>query len=146
MESLQIIHRDLCANNVLVDANKVAKLSDFGMAICLKEGFQSKHNLNSAKIRIKWTAPESLGGKMFSFKSDVWSFGIFVWELFSYGRMPYPRTQTEFVESFLLSGHRMSAPDYCPRQMYELMKKCWKLNNLDRPSFELLKYEIVLLI
>ena len=128
----------MCASNVLVDKNKVVKLSDFGLAIWLKN--DETHRYKSESIRVKWTAPESLDGTMFSFKSDIWSFSIFMWEIFSYGRLPYPSIKIEAIKSFLMSGNRMNAPENCPRHLYQIMQKCWKLIPQERPSFSYLKH------
>lgn len=128
---------------MLLDKNKLAKLSDFGLSISLnKKTFVLNQSLETnypSKIRIKWTAPESLHGKNFSLKSDVWSFSIFLWELFSFGRTPYPRVRTEELKNYLLGGYRMLPPENCPNEIYEIMKKCWRLNLDERPNFGYLK-------
>lgn len=141
LHSFQIVHCDLCASNVLIDRNKRAKLSDFGLAISLRNNNYvrtSKYHYPT-KIRVKWSAPESLGGKNFSLKSDVWSFSIFLWEIFSFGRTPYPRISVEEIEEFLLSGNRMSPPEGSPIEIVEIMSMCWKLRPDDRPTFTYLK-------
>jgi len=133
----------LCASNVLLSKNKVAKLSDFGLSISLKKKtFAQNESLETnypSKIRIKWTAPESLQGKNFSLKSDIWSFAIFLWEMFSYGRSPYPRVRVEELKSYLLNGYRMNPPESCPNEVYEIMKQCWQLNLEERPNFTYLR-------
>ena len=127
----------------MLDKNKLAKVSDFGLSISLKKktfGLNESLELNyPSKIRIKWTAPESLHGKNFSLKSDIWSFSIFLWELFSFGRTPYPRVRTEELKNYLLGGYRMLPPENCPNEIFEIMGKCWRLNLEERPNFSYLK-------
>ncbi|KAL7054962.1 hypothetical protein AAHC03_024397 [Spirometra sp. Aus1] len=90
---------------------------------------------NISRIPIKWTAPESVRTRIFTHKSDVWSFGILLWELYSYGRLPYPRLLTNQVLKFLESGERMGVPEDCPPGIYALMLRTWKEDPAHRPSF-----------
>ncbi|KAI0986061.1 hypothetical protein GJ496_001537 [Pomphorhynchus laevis] len=131
LESLNIVHRDVAASNVLLDSDLKAKLSDFGLAFFDTE----EKRAVPGKIRVKWTALESLENKIYSSKSDVWSYGVFLWELFSFGRQPYPRLPNNSVHSFLKSGCRMSNPDNCPEYICKQMSNCWLKNPDDRPAF-----------
>ncbi|VDM33864.1 unnamed protein product [Hydatigera taeniaeformis] len=87
------------------------------------------------RIPIKWTAPESIRTRTFTHKSDVWSFGVMLWELYSYGRLPYPRLMTNQVLAHLEAGERMEAPQDCPNKIYNLMLETWAREPCDRPSF-----------
>ena len=145
LESRQIIHRDLCASNVLLDANRTAKISDFGLAISHRSSkLIGQDHEYPTKLRIKWTAVECLHGRNFSSKSDVWSFGVLLWEMFSYGKIPYPKISTSAMEEYLQSGERMSPPENTPPFIAHTMGSCWKLNPNERPSFNHLKKELVL--
>ena len=137
LETKKIIHRDICASNILLNKNKQAKISDFGSAINLNS-IRDKMP-NKVKLRIKWTAPECLHGKNFSSKSDVWSFGILLTEIFTFGRPPYPRIPVDYIERFLLNGDRMKIPDTCNPEISQIINSCWKQKPTERPSFKNLK-------
>ncbi|KAL5481915.1 hypothetical protein EMCRGX_G022190 [Ephydatia muelleri] len=129
LESNSIIHRDLAARNVLISEDNVAKVSDFGLAKTV-----SSARLSS-KLPVKWTAPEALRDSTFSNKSDVWSFGVLLWELYSYGRVPYPKIPVDDVAAQVERGLRMEAPDACPPPVYKIMTACWELDPQKRPDF-----------
>lgn len=130
LESKEIIHRDLAARNVLISEDDRAKVSDFGLALH-DQNFQS-----SGKLPIKWTAPEALKKNKFSSKSDMWSFGVLLWEIYSFGRVPYPRIPLADVVKHVEKGYQMEAPEGCPKAIYEIMKKAWHLDNELRPKFK----------
>lgn len=124
---------------MLLDKNKIAKLSDFGLSITIDKPNSYRILRVGNKVRIKWTAPESLNGKVFGLTSDVWSFSIFLWELFSYGRTPYPRIPMQTIEAYLNKGNRMNLPEQCPEQIGRVIKSCWRLKPNERPGFAQLK-------
>ncbi|KAK8403578.1 hypothetical protein O3P69_000556 [Scylla paramamosain] len=129
LESQKVVHRDLAARNVLISEEGVAKVCDFGLA------HEMKVKLDGGKFPIKWTAPEALRHSKFSNKSDMWSFGILLWEIYSFGRVPYPRIPLADVMKHVEKGYRMEAPDCCPAEVYQLMKEAWDLDPQKRPSF-----------
>ncbi|XP_066583156.1 tyrosine-protein kinase CSK isoform X1 [Prorops nasuta] len=117
LESRHVVHRDLAARNVLVAEDNSAKVSDFGLA--RDENF----SLDGGKLPIKWTAPEALKQNKFSNKSDMWSFGILLWEIYSFGRVPYPRIQLADVVKCVEKGYKMEPPDGCPPEVYDIMRQ-----------------------
>ncbi|XP_076062792.1 tyrosine-protein kinase CSK-like isoform X2 [Oratosquilla oratoria] len=129
LESQKVVHRDLAARNVLISEDYVAKVCDFGLAHGLKL------KLDGGKFPIKWTAPEALKHSKFSNKSDMWSFGILLWEVYSFGRVPYPRIPLDDVRKHVEKGYRMEAPDNCPPEIYQIMKEAWDLDPNKRPTF-----------
>ncbi|XP_069837587.1 tyrosine-protein kinase CSK isoform X2 [Dendropsophus ebraccatus] len=136
LEANNFVHRDLAARNVLVSEDNIAKVSDFGLT---KEASATQ---DTSKLPVKWTAPEALREKLFSTKSDVWSFGILLWEIYSFGRVPYPRIALKDVVPRVERGYKMDAPDGCPAIVYELMKQCWHLDANQRPSFRKLREQL----
>uniref|UniRef100_A0A3B3VYZ9 receptor protein-tyrosine kinase n=1 Tax=Poecilia latipinna TaxID=48699 RepID=A0A3B3VYZ9_9TELE len=131
----QCIHRDLAARNILLTDNKVVKICDFGLArdIYKDPDYVRK---GDARLPLKWMSPESIFDKVFTTQSDVWSYGILLWEIFSLGASPYPGLQID--EEFchrLKSGTRMRAPDYSTPEIYSTMLACWEANPSERPTF-----------
>ncbi|KAM7000292.1 tyrosine-protein kinase ITK/TSK [Tautogolabrus adspersus] len=140
LESSNFIHRDLAARNCLVSKNNEVKVSDFGMTrLVLDDQYTSSQ---CSKFPVKWSAPEVIKYCKFSSKSDVWSFGVLMWEVFTEGRLPYEnRTNAEVVES-LNSGLRLLKPRLAPDAVHLLMEWSWKEKPEDRPSFSLLLHEL----
>ncbi|KAM6922110.1 megakaryocyte-associated tyrosine-protein kinase [Xenentodon cancila] len=136
LESKKLIHRDLAARNVLVSEETVAKVSDFGLTKV------DSNDSDKAKLPIKWTAPEALMKDKFSTKSDVWSYGVLLWEIFSYGRQPYPKMSLKDVKEKVVEGYRMEAPEDCPPGVYYLMMLCWEQEPRKRPSFHKLREKL----
>ncbi|XP_073706358.1 tyrosine-protein kinase CSK-like [Garra rufa] len=136
LEANNFVHRDLAARNVLVSDDNIAKVSDFGLTR------EASTTQDTAKLPVKWTSPEALREKRFSTKSDVWSFGILLWEIYSFGRVPYPRIPLKEVVPRVEKGYKMDAPDGCPAAVYDLMKQCWTLDPAGRPSFRLLREKL----
>ncbi|XP_010766685.1 tyrosine-protein kinase ITK/TSK [Notothenia coriiceps] len=140
LESSNFIHRDLAARNCLVSENNEVKVSDFGMTrFVFDDQYTSSQG---SKFPIKWSAPEVIKYCKFSSKSDVWSFGVFMWEVYNEGRLPYDnRSNVEVVES-LNMGLRLLKPRLAPDAVHLLMEWCWKEKPEDRPSFALLVHEL----
>ncbi|EDV93460.1 tyrosine-protein kinase CSK isoform X2 [Drosophila grimshawi] len=136
LEAKKVVHRDLAARNVLISEDCVAKVSDFGLAR------EECYNLDVGKLPIKWTAPEALKNGRFSNKSDMWSFGILLWEIYSFGRVPYPRIPLADVVKHVEVGYKMEAPEGCPPEIYEMMRQAWELNPAKRPTFAELKVKL----
>nr|XP_005005901.1 Abelson tyrosine-protein kinase 2 isoform X3 [Cavia porcellus] len=133
LEKKNFIHRDLAARNCLVGENHVVKVADFGLSRLMTGDTYTAHA--GAKFPIKWTAPESLAYNTFSIKSDVWAFGVLLWEIATYGMSPYPGIDLSQVYDLLEKGYRMEQPEGCPPKVYELMRACWKWSPAERPSF-----------
>ncbi|XP_050334756.1 tyrosine-protein kinase Abl isoform X4 [Bactrocera neohumeralis] len=134
LESRNYIHRDLAARNCLVGDNKLVKVADFGLARLMRDDTYTAHA--GAKFPIKWTAPEGLAYNKFSTKSDVWAFGVLLWEIATYGASPYPNIDLTDVFHKLEKGYRMERPPGCPPEVYDLMRQCWHWNAADRPTFK----------
>ena len=123
----------MAARNCLVSENHVVKVADFGLARLIRDDTYTAHP--GAKFPIKWTAPEGLAYNRFTTKSDVWAFGILLWEIATYGMSPYPGVELTEVYQLLESGYRMECPPGCPARIYDLMKQCWNWEPNERPSF-----------
>ncbi|XP_032520074.1 tyrosine-protein kinase HCK isoform X1 [Danaus plexippus] len=140
LESQNYIHRDLAARNVLVAEPNVVKIADFGLARLIKEDeYEARVG---ARFPIKWTAPEAANYSKFSIKSDVWSFGILLTELVTYGRIPYPGMSNAEVLHQVEHGYRMPCPPSCPAPLYDIMLECWHKDALKRPTFETLQWKL----
>ncbi|XP_041950556.1 tyrosine-protein kinase SRK2 [Alosa sapidissima] len=141
LELQNYIHRDLAARNVLVGENNICKVADFGLArVFMDENvYQAKEG---TKFPVKWTAPEAIHDNKFTIKSDVWSFGILLYEIMTFGQMPYPTMTNYQVVQQLPNGYRMSCPPHCPKVMYEIMQECWTEQPANRPTFETLQWKL----
>ncbi|CAL2049322.1 unnamed protein product [Caenorhabditis brenneri] len=144
LEARHFIHRDLAARNCLVSEHNVVKIADFGLARFMKEDTYTAHA--GAKFPIKWTAPEGLAFNTFSSKSDVWAFGVLLWEIATYGMAPYPGVELSNVYGLLENGFRMDGPQGCPASVYRLMLQCWNWSPSDRPRFRDIHYNLETLI
>ena len=140
LEEENYIHRDLAARNVLVGEYLICKVADFGLTGVIDKNINDAHT--GANIPIKWTAPEATMYSRFTIKSDVWSFGILLYELITYGRFPYPGMNNAQVLEALQTGYRMPCPMGCPEQLYEIMRECWKDDAASRPTFEVLQWRL----
>lgn len=140
LESKNCIHRDLAARNCLVGENSVLKISDFGMSRQEDDGVYSSSGLK--QIPIKWTAPEALNYGRYSSESDVWSYGILLWETFSLGVCPYPGMTNQQAREQVEKGYRMACPQRCPDDVFKVMQRCWQYNPEDRPKFSELQRDL----
>ncbi|NXC49500.1 FRK kinase, partial [Penelope pileata] len=143
LESQNYIHRDLAARNVLVGEHSVYKVADFGLARVFKVENENIYEARpETKLPVKWTAPEAIRYNKFSVKSDVWSFGILVFEIVTYGKMPYAGMPGHQVVQMLDKGYRLPRPTTCPEALYELMLQCWSTEPSERPTFEALHCQL----
>jgi len=133
LEDKNFIHRDLAARNCLVGENHAIKVADFGLARSVQQDYYKAHS--GAKFPIKWTSPEALAYNKFSTKSDVWAFGVLMWEIATYGMSPYPGRDLNQVFGLIQDGYRMECPEGCPDPAYKLMLDCWQWEAVDRPTF-----------
>uniref|UniRef100_A0A8C7VST2 Tyrosine-protein kinase n=1 Tax=Oncorhynchus mykiss TaxID=8022 RepID=A0A8C7VST2_ONCMY len=140
LELKNCIHRDLAARNCLVGESNLLKISDFGMSRQEDDGIYSSSGLK--QIPIKWTAPEALNYGRYSSESDVWSYGILLWETFSLGVCPYPGMTNQQAREQVEKGYRMSCPQKCPDEVYKVMQKCWEYKPEIRPKFADLQKEL----
>ncbi|ELK25833.1 Tyrosine-protein kinase Srms [Myotis davidii] len=137
LEERRIVHRDLAARNVLVDDDLACKVADFGLARLLKDDIYSPSS--GSKIPVKWTAPEAAHYRVYSPKSDVWSFGVLLYEVFSYGQCPYEGMSNHETLQQIERGYRLPRPAACPAEAYVLMLACWKGSPEERPAFAMLQ-------
>ncbi|KAM6967699.1 ephrin type-B receptor 5 [Aplochiton taeniatus] len=135
------VHRDLAARNVLVNSNLVCKVSDFGLSRLMR-GLERNMPTYTAslgsKVPVRWTAPEAFQHRKFSSASDVWSFGVLMWEVMSYGERPYWDMSNQEVMKAVADQYRLPAPHNCPAALHSLMLQCWQADRGDRPGFDTL--------
>jgi len=135
-----IIHRDLALRNLLVGSGTdksrfTIKISDFGMSKITSEEYYKTQNKS---IPIKWCPPEVIEYGKFSVQSDIWAFGVTMWEIFTYAKAPYYGTSNMEAAKEVIKGYRLEIPEACPKEIYKLMNDCWNVNVTERPSFEVL--------
>ncbi|XP_061194673.1 tyrosine-protein kinase HTK16-like [Saccostrea echinata] len=136
LETMKIVHRDLAARNILVQNLEQVKISDFGLSRAFAEEKNYYQASKGGRWPIKWYAPECVNYGKFNHKTDVWSFGITLWEMFSYGDQPYGDKKGVEVMQFIESGERLSKPDDCPETCYKKMRECWNKDPAKRPDFK----------
>ncbi|NXY18716.1 RON protein, partial [Atrichornis clamosus] len=132
----KFVHRDLAARNCMLDETLTVKVADFGLArdVFGKEYYSIRQHRH-AKLPVKWMALESLQTQKFTTKSDVWSFGVLMWELLTRGASPYPGVDPYDMAGYLLRGRRLPQPSHCPDTLYRVMLSCWAPAPEERPSF-----------
>ncbi|XP_075869406.1 ephrin type-A receptor 8 isoform X3 [Nelusetta ayraudi] len=141
LSDLGYIHRDLAARNILVNSNLVCKVSDFGLSRVLEDDPDAAYttsvsfHIEGGKIPIRWTAPEAITYRKFSSSSDVWSYGVVMWEVMSYGERPYWNLTNRDVIKSVEEGYRLPAPMGCPAALHTLMLDCWQKDRNERPRF-----------
>ncbi|KYQ51355.1 Tyrosine kinase receptor Cad96Ca [Trachymyrmex zeteki] len=147
LASKKIIHRDLAARNVLVDHNKLCKIADFGMSRFANEDgevIETRHGRNALPIR--WMAPESLIYSLFTTKTDVWSFGILMWEIVTLGSTPYPDMTAREVMRNVHNGYRLERPSHCRSELFRVISRCWHADPDRRPEFQILRRDLAQLL
>ncbi|XP_060107670.1 fibroblast growth factor receptor 1 isoform X5 [Heteronotia binoei] len=135
LASKKCIHRDLAARNVLVTEDSVMKIADFGLARDIHHIDYYKKTTNG-RLPVKWMAPEALFDRIYTHQSDVWSFGVLLWEIFTLGGSPYPGVPVEELFKLLKEGHRMDKPSNCTNELYMMMRDCWHAVPSQRPTFK----------
>ncbi|XP_026866701.2 ephrin type-A receptor 2a isoform X2 [Electrophorus electricus] len=135
LSDMNYVHRDLAARNILVNGSLECKVSDFGLSRVLEDYPEGTYTTTGGKIPIRWTAPESIAYRKFTSGSDVWSFGIVMWEVMAFGERPYWDMSNHEVMKAINEGFRLPAPMDCPSAVYQLMLQCWMQERCKRPRF-----------
>lgn len=137
LSEMSYVHRDLAARNILVNSNLVCKVSDFGLSRFLTENSSDPTYTSSlgGKIPIRWTAPEAIAFRKFTSASDVWSYGIVMWEVMSFGERPYWDMSNQDVINAIEQDYRLPPPPECPASLHQLMLDCWQKERSSRPRF-----------
>jgi serine/threonine protein kinase len=135
LASKRCVHRDLAARNVLVSDDNVLKIADFGLARNITTGDYYRKTTDG-RLPVKWMAFESLLGQVYTSQSDVWSYGILLWEIMTLGGTPYPGIQAQELFKKLEKGYRMESPPNCPNYLFEIMTSCWDEVPFNRPTFK----------
>ncbi|XP_071768624.2 tyrosine-protein kinase receptor UFO [Centroberyx gerrardi] len=141
LSSKNFIHRDLAARNCMLNENMNVCVADFGLSKKIYNGDYYRQGRIS-KMPVKWIAIESLADRVYTTKSDVWSFGVTMWEIATRGQTPYPGVENSEIYDYLRQGNRLKQPPDCLDSIYALMFSCWLLSPKDRPGFESLRCEL----
>eukprot|EP00118_Oscarella_pearsei_P014732 m.128401 g.128401 ORF g.128401 m.128401 type:complete len:603 (+) comp37953_c0_seq19:3198-5006(+) len=135
LSSKKLVHRDLATRNVLVFSSQLVKVSDFGLSRACDTGKEYYAIKTHTKLPLRWMAPETWNYRKFTPMSDVWSFGVTLWEIMSYGSKPYSRLKSQDVPGYVESGKRLLQPDRCPDKIYDIMLACWHSEPQNRIAF-----------
>ncbi|KAM9225975.1 tyrosine-protein kinase receptor UFO isoform 2-T2 [Dugong dugon] len=141
LSTKRFIHRDLAARNCMLNENMSVCVADFGLSKKIYNGDYYRQG-RIAKMPVKWIAIESLADRVYTSKSDVWSFGVTMWEIATRGQTPYPGVENSEIYDYLRQGNRLKQPVDCLDGLYALMSRCWELNPRDRPSFAELREDL----
>ncbi|XP_071755355.1 ephrin type-A receptor 7 isoform X5 [Centroberyx gerrardi] len=136
LSDMGYVHRDLAARNILVNSNLVCKVSDFGLSRVIDDDPEAVYTTTGGKIPVRWTATEAIQYRKFTSASDVWSYGIVMWEVMSYGERPYWDMSNQDVIKAIEEGYRLPAPMDCPPGLHQLMLDCWQKDRAERPKFD----------
>uniref|UniRef100_A0A3Q4HGN4 Ephrin type-A receptor 7 n=1 Tax=Neolamprologus brichardi TaxID=32507 RepID=A0A3Q4HGN4_NEOBR len=136
LSDMGYVHRDLAARNILVNCNLVCKVSDFGLSRVIDDDPEAVYTTTGGKIPVRWTAPEAIQYRKFTSASDVWSYGVVMWEVMSYGERPYWDMSNQDVIKAIEEGYRLPAPMDCPPGLHQLMLDCWQKDRAERPKFD----------
>lgn len=142
LSMLKFVHRDLAARNCMLDENMTVKIADFGLSRDIYERDYYSSDNREIKLPVKWMAIESLENRTYDTKTDVWSYGVLLWELMTRGVVPYPDVNNFDVFKYLKEGRRMLRPRYCPVILYKIMLSCWDENPANRPTFSELEIRV----
>ena len=144
LENIKCVHRNLCNKNIVLKQSYkvIYKVTNFNDAkIISKQNYVESSAQES--FPVKWTAPESLRSNRFTIKSDVWSFGIVLYEIMTCGNEPYPGMDEDEVLIKLEAGYRMPSPNGCPEKLYDIMMECWRKDATNRPTFMIIYQKLM---
>ncbi|XFG04806.1 PREDICTED: tyrosine-protein kinase Mer [Capra hircus] len=141
LSNRNFLHRDLAARNCMLRDDMTVCVADFGLSKKIYSGDYYRQG-RIAKMPVKWIAIESLADRVYTSKSDVWAFGVTMWEIATRGMTPYPGVQNHEIYDYLLHGHRLKQPEDCLDELYEIMHSCWRAEPLDRPTFSVLRLQL----
>ncbi|XP_062427637.1 tyrosine-protein kinase Mer isoform X4 [Rhea pennata] len=141
LSSRHFLHRDLAARNCMLRDDMTVCVADFGLSKKIYSGDYYRQG-RIAKMPVKWIAIESLADRVYTTKSDVWAFGVTMWEIATRGMTPYPGVQNHEIYEYLFHGHRLKKPEDCLDKLYEIMSACWRADPANRPTFSQLRVHL----